>query len=587
VRQTGVTILSQPSIAYLRRLLAFCLQAHPVMLANLFLAGLSVVLEMVAIASILPLTLLAAGNRVPPDSAWVRLFEAIGLQLTLASSLLFFSTVFALRLLTQFMNQATSISLGKSIQADLSSRAFGTVVKDMSFREIDSRSSGYFISLAGDETARAGTIIVTFNQLIAATLLAAVYFVAMFYFSILLGIGITAFLVVVALSLRSMLSRIQRLSSTQLQEAKIAHSIFLDALNGLRSVRALSAESFVTRRYEDIIRKYTTTNFRLEVLGYASRLLPALVLLACIAGITAAGYLNIESASAIALVVTALACLLRFFPAAGQVLTLLIRLLTDLRAASDVTRLLDMRPPSEAGPRRSIAGKLKMVELHRVSFAYAPSQPVLCDFSARLVAGRSYAVVGPSGSGKTTVFDLLLGFYAPEGGDILIDGVPLRSIDSKELRSHIVLIGQQVAILNDTIANNVRFGYPATEDQVRAACSAVCIDTYVESLPMGYETVLSFQGANLSGGQRQRIAIARGLLREPDILLLDESTTGLDVDVRDRVVKNILTQLKAGIVVFSTHDRDVVSQVDEVIQLSSSSPGGDGEVARNAICAEP
>lgn len=553
---------------YLLNLLRFCVRGHPVILANLALAGISVLLELLAIASVMPLTLAAAGKQVPPESIWVRVFDVVGAKPTLSASLLFFCFVFALRLLTQFLNQVTSISMGKSIQADLSSQAFSKIVEEMSFKEIDSKSAGYFISLAGDETARAGSIVISFNQLIAATFLAALYFVAMFYFSLWLGIGVAAFLGVVALALRRTLTQIQGLSAKQLLEAKAAHSIFLDTLNGLRSVRALSAESFVTSRYSEIIHRYTATNFWLEVFGFTSKFFPALVLLACISAVTAAGYLSITDTSKIALVVTALACLLRFFPAAGQVLSLVVKLLTDLRAASDVTSLLRAPNVVAEGPPPAGTDSVRSIEFSQVYFAHA-SRPVLSGFNARIEAGRSYAVVGPSGSGKSTIFDLMLGFYEPDAGEIVIDGVPLRKRNRRQVRSRFALISQQVAILNDSVANNIRFGYPATDDDVKAACAAVCIDSYIEGLPDGYETLLNFQGSNLSGGQRQRIAIARGIVRRPDVLLLDESTTGLDQDIRDRVVDNIIRTFKSRIVIFSTHDQDVVARADETIRIPS------------------
>jgi ABC-type bacteriocin/lantibiotic exporter with double-glycine peptidase domain len=176
-------------------------------------------------------------------------------------------------------------------------------------------------------------------------------------------------------------------------------------------------------------------------------------------------------------------------------------------------------------------------------------------------------VVGASGSGKTTFFDLLLGFYAPDRGEVCVNGMPVQRIDNPSLRARIVLVGQQVAIFNDSIAGNVRFGAEASEQQIRAACQAACVEDFVQALPERYETLLSFQGSNLSGGQRQRIGIARGLLRDAEVLLLDECTAGLDPETRDRVVSNILRLYRDRIVVFATHDKEVVSHVSEVLSL--------------------
>jgi ABC-type bacteriocin/lantibiotic exporter with double-glycine peptidase domain len=539
------------------------------MLANLGLAFLSVLLELAAIASLMPMSLIAAGEGIQPGSIWAKFFAYFGVSPSFASALIYFVIVFALRLMTQFLNQATAVFVGKRVQADLSSRAFRHIVQDLSLRDIDAKSAGHFISLAGDETARAGSIVVVVNQLLATTLLATVYFAAIVYVSWWLALGVLVFLIVALLSLSGTLRKSQMLSARQLDEAKSAHSIFLDTLNGLRSIRALSAEEFVTSKYTEIIHRYTTTHFSIDTLSLTAKLIPALILLFSIAVAAAAGFLTAGNASALAVMVTSLAFLLRFFPAAGQVLSLLMRLLADVRAASDVTHLLDT--PSAARQRstlRTLDGHIETLEMRNVSFRYTPSKPIVQGISAELQRGRSYALVGPSGSGKTTLFDLLLGFYSPDSGEVLVNGISVRDLNSQQLKSRMVLIGQQVTILNDTVANNVRFGAQASDSEVALACSVAGIDSFIETLPNRYETLLSFQGSNLSGGQRQRIGIARGLLRNPDVLLLDESTTGLDAKTRDRVVGNILASYRDKIVVFSTHDGSITSRVDVVINVT-------------------
>src|SRR6185503_10280748 len=274
--------------------------------------------------------------------------------------------------------------------------------------------------------------------------------------------------------------------------------------------------------------------------------------------------------------------LLRFFPVAGHVLAYVMRLLADLRGASDVTHLLDEESASQSRRGTVLQSNVEQLELRAVSFAYKPGRPVLRDFSARLRRGRSYALVGASGSGKTTVLDLMLGFYSPDSGEVLVNGVLVTELDGPLLRSRIILVGQQVTILNDTVANNVRFGATATQSEVAAACRAACIDEYINTLPEGYEAVLSFQGSNLSGGQRQRIAIARGLLRNPDVLLLDESTTGLDALTRDQLTQNILRLYTDRIVVFATHDKELVSMVHDVITLPAPAPPHDVLAEANA-----
>jgi ABC-type multidrug transport system fused ATPase/permease subunit len=582
------------NLDYLKRLLRFSIRRHPLMLANLVLAAFSVLLELAALATLMPLSQIAAGGQIRPDSKWAQLFGTLGIHFTFSTAVLYFVSVYALRLATQFASETASVHVGYKVQAELSSKAFEKIVKDMHLREIDSKSAGHFINLAGDETARAGAVIIGINQLAEAALLTFVYFAAMFYVSTWLGCGVAVFLLVVALSLRGTLRRSQLLSGQQLEQAKVAYSIFLDALNGLRSVRAMSAESFVTSKYDQIIHQYTRSHFFIDLLKFSAKVTPALLLLVCIGIAVGAGLLEMGTASSLAIVVTALAFLLRFFPTAGQALGAFMRLLSDLRSASDVTHLLeDPAGVTRATGQRRLKDPIRSVELRNVRFAYDPAKPIFRDFSITLRRGRSYAIVGPSGSGKTTLFDLLLGFYSADAGDVLIDGMPISEIDATDIKAHVVLVGQQVTMLNDTVANNVRFGASAGEAEVRAACAAACIDAVIEALPQRYDTVLTFQGTNLSGGQRQRIALARGVLRHPDVLLLDESTTGLDTQTRDRVIENVLSIYRDRIVVFSTHDKDLMARVDEVIRLDSrlsSAPDDDDRMqshSTGAVAALP
>ena len=552
---------------YLLRLLRFAIRSQPFVLGNVVLALLSVILELAAVAIVLPLSTIAAGGTIAADSQWGRLLGLFGIQAAFATLLLCFIAIFSLRLITNFLNQSTSIFIGKRLQADLSSRAFARLVKDMSLRDIDSRSAGHFISLAGDETARAGAVVTGLNQTLAAVFMAGVYFIGILLFSSWLAAAVAIFLVVALLGLKGILRRSQALSARQLEEVKVAHSVFLDALNGLRSVRALSAEAFVTSRYDQIIRRYTKTYFVIDTLTLAVKVLPALVLLFCVGIAAWAGRLEVASPGALAALATGLALLLRFFPASGQILTLGMRLLADLRGASDVTHLLDEPTGPAQGPRSALKQPVELLELRRVAFAYKPSHPVLRDFSAQFGRGHVYALVGPSGSGKTTILDLLLGFYVPDSGEVLANGIPVRHLDSSSLRSRVILVGQQITILNDSVMNNIRFGSDAPLEAVEKACQIACIDEYIAALPLGYDTVLSYQGSNLSGGQRQRIAMARALLRDPDVLLLDESTSGLDAQTRDRVVGNIVDVYRNRIVIFATHDEALISGVHHVVAL--------------------
>ncbi len=179
------------------------------------------------------------------------------------------------------------------------------------------------------------------------------------------------------------------------------------------------------------------------------------------------------------------------------------------------------------------------IELRAVSFSY-PSREVsaLEDVSFAIRPGETVALVGPSGAGKSTVFSLLLRFFDPSSGEIVIDGVPVAEADIERLRQRIALVPQDVALFADTVMENIRYGKPgASRDEVVRAAELAQAHGFIAALPQGYDTPLGERGVSLSGGQRQRIAIARAILRDAPILLLDEATSALDAESEVSVQK--------------------------------------------------
>ena len=168
------------------------------------------------------------------------------------------------------------------------------------------------------------------------------------------------------------------------------------------------------------------------------------------------------------------------------------------------------------------------ISFDNVSFAYG-EEPVLdgVDFTAK--TGEITALVGPSGSGKSTISKLAARFWDTDGGTVSVGGVDVKALDPEYLMQHFAFVFQEVILFNDTIENNIRIGKPnASEKEIKSAAKAACCDEFIERLPDGYKTMLGENGATLSGGERQRISIARALLKDAPIVILDEATASLD-----------------------------------------------------------
>ncbi len=193
------------------------------------------------------------------------------------------------------------------------------------------------------------------------------------------------------------------------------------------------------------------------------------------------------------------------------------------------------RPGAKTLPRHK-----ESIEFKRVNFGYSASDLVLKDISLRIRAGEMVAFVGSTGAGKTTLLDLLPRFYDVTGGSICIDGVDIREVTLKSLRRQIGIVNQEILLFHDTIENNIRYGKSETNfEEIQAAAKVANAHNFILSQPRGYKTVIGDQGALLSGGQRQRIAIARAILVEPAILILDEAASALDAESEKLVQKAI------------------------------------------------
>jgi ATP-binding cassette, subfamily B, bacterial len=245
------------------------------------------------------------------------------------------------------------------------------------------------------------------------------------------------------------------------------------------------------------------------------------------------------------------------------------------RAAGASERLFELldetsRITAPATPRPLPAALVGAVRFERVRFAYPshPERPVLRDLEIAVAPGETVALVGPSGAGKTSVIQLLMRFYDPDAGRVLLDGIDLRQLDPAAFRARIGLVPQEPVIFSANAWDNIRYGRTdASDAEVRAAAAAAHATEFLERLPDGFDTFLGEKGVRLSGGQRQRIAIARAILRDPVVLLLDEATSSLDAE-SERLVQDALDRLRHGrTTLVIAHRLATVLQADRIIVL--------------------
>jgi ATP-binding cassette, subfamily B, bacterial len=366
---------------------------------------------------------------------------------------------------------------------------------------------------------------------------------------------------------------VQRLSRRAQDTLAEASAYAAENLSAVRTMQAFAHEGAVADRFTTAVeRSFSAARERLK----ARAGLTGLVIFLAVASITGVLWYGASSVVKGDITGGTLSRFLLYAVFAAGALAELAEVMGELsQAAGSAERLAELLAvqPEIRSPANPVAlptpsrGEL---EFRSVRFAY-PSRPetgALENVSLKIARGETVAIVGPSGSGKTTLFNLALRFYDPTEGDILIDGVSLRSADIADIRSRIALVPQDVALFADTVAQNIAYGTKGGSlAEIKAAAQAAQAADFIEALPQGYETRLGERGVQLSGGQRQRLAIARALLKNAPILLLDEATSALDAEnerLVQRALEGVMTTRTTLVI---AHRLATVQKADRIVVL--------------------
>ena len=216
----------------------------------------------------------------------------------------------------------------------------------------------------------------------------------------------------------------------------------------------------------------------------------------------------------------------------------------------------------------------KPVEFDKVKFYYNDDQrPILQDFDLRIQGAEKVGIVGQSGIGKSTVLRLLLRFWNPKGGQIRINGTPVEQLSLAELRRRIAVVEQDTFLFSGSIAQNIALGKPeATMEQIRQAARRAGIHEFIETLPQGYDTPMGQMGARLSGGERQRIGIARTMVVEPDVLVMDEPTSSLDVLHEKELLYTLARECGGQMQLIVSHRPSTLTGCTRIVRLQDGRP---------------
>ena len=262
------------------------------------------------------------------------------------------------------------------------------------------------------------------------------------------------------------------------------------------------------------------------------------------------------------------------FSSTQSLTTVVSSLLETYAAAERLFLLEDTQPAVEEMPDAKSVGKIETVEFDKVKFYYNDDQrPILQDFDLRIQGAEKVGIVGQSGIGKSTVLRLLLRFWNPKGGQIRINGTPVEQLSLAELRRRIAVVEQDTFLFSGSIAQNIALGKPeATMEQIRQAARRAGIHEFIETLPQGYDTPMGQMGARLSGGERQRIGIARTMVVEPDVLVMDEPTSSLDVLHEKELLYTLARECGGQMQLIVSHRPSTLTGCTRIVRLQDGRP---------------
>ncbi len=437
------------------------------------------------------------------------------------------------------------------------------------------RRTGQVISrVTNDVVVLNESVDIGFNHLVADTIMALTFFAFLIILSWKLTLLAMIVLPVVFGFIWFVGKTLRRYSERTQQRMADVNSVLEEAINNTRIVKAFSMEKFETAKFLRTTREYFRSLLRMTRIRHLAS--PINDILISIAGVTILMYAGSRiitgagelDAGDFMTFVIAMFAMIKPVKSLSQIH---IKLQEGLAAAERIFRVLDAEekivdPPN---PKR-IEIFSDRISYRNVEFAYNPGEPVLRDISFDIRLGEVVAIVGPSGAGKSTLLDLLPRFYDPQKGQITIDGINIAELSLASLRGLMGIVTQETFLFNDTIYNNIAYGLTdISRDSVVEAARMANADRFIREFENDYDTLVGNRGVMLSGGQRQRLAIARALLKNPQILIFDEATSALDTESELLVQEAISRLMKNRTTLVVAHRLSTIVNADRIVVIEN------------------
>ncbi|WP_421892156.1 ABC transporter ATP-binding protein [Marinoscillum sp.] len=455
-------------------------------------------------------------------------------------------------------------------------------LRNAAFKAITNSDVGYFaLRKKGDLISRVSTDVQEVEQSAVSALKIMVkepflivgYFVVLFTISTELTLYTLTLVPLAGMAVSIVARRIRKWARQSQESLGQMNSTLDETITGIRIIKSLAAQSYIRERFVKEVKAYAAQSYNISRKANLASPISEVMGVAVLSVVLIIGGKMVLSPApelSPAEFIGFLVIFSQVLVPAKAISVVFSEVNRGIVSARRVFELVDSHPEivesDEASPVSSLRHE---IVFKGVSFAYE-EQDVIDQLNMTIPKGKIIALVGPSGGGKSTIADLLCRFYDPTHGSIQVDGVDLRSLALDQWRGLIGLVSQQPLLFHDTIAHNIAFGREEISlAQIKKAAEAANADGFIEALPLGYDTIIGEMGNKLSGGERQRLTIARAILQNPPILILDEATSSLDAQSEEQVQQALSALMKDRTTLVIAHRLSTIQHADEILVINN------------------
>ena len=437
----------------------------------------------------------------------------------------------------------------------------------------DENQTGYLMSrLSSDVEGLHWFFSSTIVYIISNILRFAGGVVLLFYLEWRLAMGVLVIVPGLVLSIRYFSRKIHVLSHQDMEQQANVTSHLQESLSSVSLIKAFSTEARSVKRLTSQLKEaFHISLEQTTVSSVANLVINSMPGMAKVTVLALGAYWVIQGHWSLGSLLAFIAYLAYVFVPAQFLASANLQLQNARAALERVSALYDIIPEESMVDGKTVERLTGEIEFKNVSFAYDAREPILNDISFRIQPGERVAIVGPSGVGKTTLLSLILRFYRPNAGEIYFDGQPARDYELGSLRQRIGYVAQSTLLLSGSIMENLRYGNPeAREEEVSRAAKVAGIHDFIASLPEGYETEIGEEGVKLSEGQKQRLALARAIVKDPDILVLDEPTSALDSQTEKTIFLSLPSVIENKTLFVVAHRLSTIMNADRIFLLDQN-----------------